>query len=212
MRIILARHGETEWNVREIFRGRSDIPLNENGLKQAELLAEYLKDIAVEAVYSSPLKRAFATAQAIARRHGLEVQPTAGLNDMDFGEWEGVPIDEVAVKHKALYKQWINHPEVVKMPGGESLAGVRDRVLEVVDEVVAGHRGTVALVSHRVIHKVIICALLGLDNSHFWNIRMDTCGITTFTCESAQGSRYILHEHNNTSFLKPLSGDKLADF
>ena len=71
-KIILARHGETEWNVAEIFRGRIDVELNETGLKQAELLAEYLRDIKIEAVYSSPLKRALRTAQAISRYQRLE--------------------------------------------------------------------------------------------------------------------------------------------
>jgi broad specificity phosphatase PhoE len=72
-----------------------------------------------------------------------------------------------------------------------------------------GHEDTVALVSHRVIHKVIICALLGLDNSHFWNIKMDTCGITVF---NYQDRKFILEKHNDTSFLKPVDKPALGDF
>jgi len=64
--IILARHGETEWNVEEVFRGRIDVELNETGLKQAELLGEYLSKLKIEKVYSSPLKRALRTAHGIA--------------------------------------------------------------------------------------------------------------------------------------------------
>ena len=71
------------------------------------------------------------------------------------------------------------------------------------------YEGTVVLVSHRVVNKVLICALLGLDNSHFWNIRQDTCGITTFTYEN---ERFILAKHNDTSFLKPLQKARLGDF
>jgi len=71
------------------------------------------------------------------------------------------------------------------------------------------HQGTVVLVTHRVVTKVLICALLGLDDSHFWNIEQSTCGITTFNYRNGQ---FILTEHNNTSFLKPLSQKKLADF
>ena len=71
--IILARHGETEWNVEEVFRGRIDIELNETGMKQAELLAEYLRDVEIDAIYSSPLKRALKTAEIIAGYHKLVI-------------------------------------------------------------------------------------------------------------------------------------------
>ncbi|MFC1939446.1 histidine phosphatase family protein [Chloroflexota bacterium] len=207
--IILARHGETEWNVQEVFRGRVDIELNETGVKQAGLLAGYLSGLKVEAVYSSPLKRTLKTAEVIASHHKLDVKTAPGLIDIDFGEWQGLPNQEVKDRYKELYGKWLDHPDEVKMPAGESLDDVRKRAVEVVDEVTARHEGTVVLVSHRVVNKALICALLGLDNSHFWNIRLDTCGITTFTCEKGQ---FILTEHNNTSFLKSLQKAPLSDF
>ena len=95
------------------------------------------------------------------------------------------------------------------MPKGESLDDVRKRAISLVDQVTASHEGTVVLVSHRVIHKVIICALLGLNNSHFWNIKLDTCGITTFVY---QDKRFILEKHNDTSFLKSIDRLTLSDF
>ncbi len=207
--IILARHGETEWNVQGVFRGRVDIELNETGIKQAELLAEYLSDLKVEAVYSSPLRRALKTAEVIASHRKLDVKIAPGLIDIDFGEWQGLSHQEVKDRYKELYGKWLNNPDKVKIPAGESLADVRKRAIGVVDEVTAKHEGTVVLVSHRVVSKVLICALLGLDNSHFWNIRLDTCGITTFTYEN---ERFILTEHNNSSFLKSLQKAPLSDF
>lgn len=207
--IILARHGGTEWNVQEIFRGRIDIKLNETGIKQAKLLAEYLGEVKIEAIYSSPLKRSLRTAEMIASYHKLEVETPLGLIDLDYGKWQGLPHQEVKDKYKKLYTEWINSPTHVKIPGGESLNDVRERAIGVVDEVIAKYEGTVILVSHRVVNKVLICALLGLDNSHFWNIRQDTCGITTFTCENEQ---FILTEHNNISYLKPLQKAQLIDF
>jgi len=207
--IILARHGETEWNVGEIFRGRIDIELDETGIKQAQLLAEYLSDVKIEALYSSPLKRALRTAETIANYHQLEIEIAPGLIDFDYGKWQGLPHQEVKNKYKKLYAGWISHPHQVTIPAGESLNDVRQRATGVVDEVIAKYEGTVVLVSHRVVNKVLICALLGLDNSHFWNIRQDTCGITTFIYEN---ERFILTEHNNTSYLKPLQKAQLADF
>ncbi len=93
--VYLVRHGQTAWNKEEIFRGRSDIPLNETGLKEAALAGEYLKSFEVEAIYSSPLARAWQTAQKIAGFHRLEVRPLDGLMDMSFGRWEGHSLKEV---------------------------------------------------------------------------------------------------------------------
>ena len=208
-KIILARHGETQWNVEEVFRGRIDIELNESGIKQAELLAEYLSNLKIDDIYSSPLKRALKTGEVIASHHELEVKIAPGLIDFDYGKWQGLPHQEVKDKYKELYAEWISHPDQVKMPGGESLNDVRKRAINVVNDAVAKYEGTVVLVSHRVVNKVLICALLGLDNSHFWNIRQDTGGITTFTYEN---KRFSLTEHNNTSYLKPIPKALLSDF
>jgi broad specificity phosphatase PhoE len=207
--IIMVRHGETEWNVGEIFRGRIDIELNETGIKQAELLAEYLSKQKIDAIYSSPLKRAIKTAETTAGYHKLTIDITPGLIDFDYGKWQGLSHQKVKDKYKELYAAWINHPEHVKMPAGESLNEVRKRAMGVVTEVIARYNGTVVLVSHRVVNKILICALLGLDNSHFWNIRQDTCGITAFTYEN---ERFILTKHNDTSYLEPIGKTSLSDF
>ena len=207
--IILARHGETEWNVKEVFRGRIDVELNETGIKQAQLLAEHLSDVKIDAICSSPLKRALKTAETIAGYHKLDVEITPGLIDLNYGEWQGLSHQQVKDKYKELYAEWISSPNRIKMPAGESLSDVRERAMGVVSGVIAKYEGAVILVAHRVVNKVLICALLGLDNSHFWNIKQDTCGITIFTFEN---ERFILTEHNNTSYLKHLQKAPLSDF
>jgi broad specificity phosphatase PhoE len=95
------------------------------------------------------------------------------------------------------------------MPGGESLDDVRGRALGVVDRVRRQHEGTVVLVSHRVVNKVLICALLGLDSAHFWNARKDVGAITTFVYGD---NRFTLTRHNDTSFLKAIPTVPLIDF
>ena len=208
-KITLTRHGETEWNVGEIFRGRIDIELNKTGIRQAELLADYLSETKIAAIYSSPLKRALRTAEIIAATHKLQVEIAPGLIDLDYGKWQGLPHQEVKEKYQELYRRWLNHPHQLRMPEGESLDDVSKRAMRVVAEIIAKVEGTAVLVSHRVVNKVLICALLGLDNSHFWNIRQDTAGITTFSYEAG---RWVLTEHNNTSFLQPLNQTQLSDF
>jgi alpha-ribazole phosphatase len=207
--LILIRHGETQWNKEELFRGRSDIPLNDIGVRQAGLLAGYLADTKIQAIYSSPLLRALKTAQVIASRHSLEVKTEPGLIDMSFGEWEGKTLASVRAEYPVLFEKWAEHPERAKIPGGETLDDMRQRALQVVENVVRQYSGTVLLVSHRAVLKELICALLGLDSSHFWNIRLDTCGLTTFSYEDG---RFVLTEHNNTCFLRGMDGKKRRDF
>ncbi|HEY97872.1 MAG TPA: histidine phosphatase family protein [Dehalococcoidia bacterium] len=208
--IILARHGETDWNASEIFRGRADVPLNEVGRKQAEMLGEYLGRVKTDFIYSSPLKRAIETAGVIAGRCGLEVNPVENLNDFHFGDWQGLSHRQVQEQYPELYRDWLDTPEQVRIPGGESLEDVRSRAVPFVDDAVMRcGEGRIVFVSHRVVHKVLVCSLLGLNLSHFWNIRIDTCGVTRFDCGDG---RLVLNGHNDTSFLHSVSKEPAADF
>jgi len=208
-KLILARHGETMWNVEKVFRGRAEVNLNEVGIKQAELLGTYLSNWKLEAIYSSPVKRALDTASIIARYQNIAVRVAEGLTDFDFGEWQSLPEQEVRRLYPALLNEWHNNPHKVTMPGGESLEDVKKRAIEVVNGVLSKYQGNVALVSHRVVIKVLICHMLGLDNSHFWNINQDVCGITIF--DYADG-RFVLTRHNDTSHLRELQKSVLGDF
>ncbi len=180
-RIIFIRHGQTEWNRDERFRGRVDIALDEAGLRQAEAAAQRIARWEVAAMYSSPLKRAMTTAEIIANRLGLRVEPLDGINDMDFGLWQGLSIGEVKEKYPELFDLWRYSPQRLQIPQGESLEDVRNRVAATIDDLAARHENdTVALVTHRVVCKVLICHLLGMDNSHFWQIAQDATAINTF--------------------------------
>ena len=176
--LILARHGETVWNVEKIYRGRTDVNLDEVGVKQAELLGRYLRNWELEAIYSSPLIRAIDTANIIARYQKIGVHITEGLVDFDYGEWQSLPEQEAKRLYPTLYNEWHNNPHKVKMPGGESLEDVKRRAIGVVNDVIPKYQGSIVLVAHRVVNKVLICSLLGLDNSHFWNINQDVGGIS----------------------------------
>jgi len=207
--IIIARHGETEWNASEIFRGRRDIGLNETGIEQAELLGNYLIDLRIEAIYSSPLKRALDTARSVAKHHSLNVNVNPGLMDFNYGAWEGLTHQAVKNKYRELYKRWLKEPHLVNIPEGENLGEVRERAKSLLDRVVSKHSGLVLLVSHRVVSKVMICSMLDLENSHFWDIKQDLGGITVFEHES---DRYKLIKHNDTSYLNQIQKHTLDDF
>ena len=200
--IYLVRHGQTAWNKEEIFRGRTDIPLDETGLKQAELVGQYFKGMEIQAIYSSSLSRAWETAEKIAEFHDLKVQPLRGIIDMSFGNWEGRPHQEIRESDKETYRQWVETPHLVRLPGGESLDDVRVRAMAALEEIIRKNSGkTLVFVSHRVICKVLICAILGLDNSHFWQITKHTTAINLI---QHRNGKYFLSLMNETCHLKPL--------
>jgi broad specificity phosphatase PhoE len=209
--VYLIRHGETAWNKEEIFRGRTDISLNEIGFREAELVGEYLKGKDIHVIYSSPLSRARETARRIAQVFNLKVQPLEGITDMSFGKWEGRPLKEIQIHDRELYRQWIEQPHLLKLPGGESLDEVRVRAMAALEEVIQyHHEKNLVLVSHRVINKVIICGILGIDNSHFWQIGQDPTAINLIQYKNG---KYILSFMNETCHLKLLKEERVkVDF
>jgi broad specificity phosphatase PhoE len=206
--IYLVRHGQTAWNREEIFRGRTDVPLDESGRKQAELVGQYFEEMKIHAIYSSPLARAWETAQAIARFHTLKVEPLEAMIDMSFGNWEGHAHQEIREIDGETYRQWVESPHLARLPGGESLDDVRARSMTALEALVRNDPGkTLVLVSHRVICKVLICAILGLDNSHFWQITQDTTAINLI---QYRNGKYILSLMNETCHLKALKEKRLG--
>jgi len=206
--VYLVRHGQTAWNKEEIFRGRTDVPLDETGLKQAELAGQYFKGIEIHAIYSSPLSRAWQTAQKIAQIQTVKVEPLEGILDMSFGDWEGHAHQEIRKMDNETYRQWVESPHLVKLPGGESLDDVRGRAMAALEEVLRKHsEKTIVLVSHRVVCKVMICTILGLDNSHFWQIAQDTTAINLIQYKKG---KYILSLMNETCHLKALKEERVT--
>ncbi len=181
-RVILVRHGQTEWNRAERFRGLVDIDLNETGAWQAERLGEAIAaGYQVSAVFSSPLVRAMRTAEAIARAVGVSVTSYPALVDFSYGVWEGKTPEEVEAAYPDVYRLWLTQPQRVKIPGGESLRNLRLRVSNALLRIVRDHpEGTVVLVSHRAVCKVLACYLLGLPNSQLWKLELDNGSYSIF--------------------------------
>lgn len=183
-RIVLVRHGETEWNRVERFRGSADIPLNENGLRQAELLARRLLAAwKPAAVYSSPLSRAVKTAEAIALPLKLQVKIHPGLSDINYGEWQGLTPEEVQGRWPELFECWQTIPDNLHFPGGEAMVERQKIGVAAVKEIAAAHPGqTVVCVGHTVINRLIILGLLDLGFSYFWRLRQDNCALNVLEC------------------------------
>lgn len=205
-RIILVRHGQTEWNRIERFRGRADVPLNETGLAQAAVTA---RRIAAEwrpmAVYTSPLARAVRTAEVIAGHFDLPVQVHPGLTDIDYGRWQGLTPEEAKDRWPKEIDAWYEMPHTVHIPGGEALADIRTRAMGAIHELCAGHEGEAfVVVSHTVVNRIILLGVLGLADDRFWRLHQDTCAINCFVME---GGDFTLLSMNDTYHLRSVVSD-----
>jgi len=200
-RIILVRHGQTAWNREERFRGREDLPLDETGRRQAKAVGQRIAaEWSPSAIYCSPLRRAVETAQAIGDACGLPVQPWPGLIDIDYGEWQGLTPAEAAARYPALHRAWLEAPHTVQIPGGESLGTVRARAFAALQEIIARHPDeTIVIVGHTVVNRLLLCAILGLDNSRFWRLHQETAAINLFQWD---GADFTLISLNDTCHLR----------
>lgn len=199
--IILVRHGQTEWNRIERFRGRADIPLNETGLAQADAAGQRVASAwQPTAVYSSPLSRAVKTAEAIAGHFNLPVQVHPGLADINYGEWQGLSPEEARQRWPEAIDAWYNRPDEARIPGGETLGQLRQRLMASVDELALRHpEQTIVLVGHTVTNRTILLGVLGLGNQRFWHLRQDTCAINVI---EAKAGDYTLASMNDTCHLR----------
>lgn len=199
--IILVRHGQTEWNRVERFRGRADVPLNETGLAQAEATGRRIADEwKPVAIYSSPLSRAIRTAEAVAWHFGLPVQMHPGLIDIDYGQWQGLTPDEAKGRWPEMIDAWYAAPHKAHIPNGETLDELRVRGTGAVNEIAIRHESqTVVMVGHTVINRIILLGVLGLGNDRFWRLRQDTCAINVFEVE---GGVFTIVSLNDTCHLR----------
>lgn len=204
LKLYLVRHGETEWNKEEIFRGRKDIPLNETGKVQAERVGEYLAKFGIDLIYTSPLLRARETASFISKETGAPVTVLEELNDMDFGIWEGLSLGDVMRRYPKEFETWKLNPHVFKVEGCESLREVRKRVSKGLKRILRDRKekGSIAIVSHRVICKILAMLILGVPNRYFWRIKIDPASISTFEYRDGHFVTTLL---NQTSHLESLS-------
>ena len=154
--LLVCRHGTTDWNIEGRYQGQSDVPLNEQGMHQAETLADELALTPVDAIYSSGLQRAVRTAEATARRHTLEVQRDPRFNEVNLGAWEGLTLPEILKTYPKEHAFWVDHPMESRPPGGESIAEVVTRVREALADIaLAWPDGSVVIVTHKVTMNVI---------------------------------------------------------
>lgn len=202
MKLLLVRHGETEWNKLGKFQGHCDIALNARGLAQARETAQAVVAWQHSAVYASPLCRTMRVAEEISQAGGKPVVPVAGLKELNLGDLEGVTGEEMRAGWPKIYAAWREDPGSVVMPSGESLAQLQARAWNAVAGLERAHAQDEALVvvSHNFAIRTIIGKLLGMPLSNFHRMSLSLASICVVECD--QRGRRLL-SYNSTCHLSP---------
>ncbi len=199
-RLLLVRHGITEFNSTRRFAGYSDIEMSAAGYRQVERLRDCLAGEKIDAVYSSDLKRALATAETIASRHRLAVIACPELREINYGEVEGLTFNEISRRYPELAELISSFDLRLVFPGGESFGGFISRTcafMKRLDE--HNPEQTILIVSHSGPLKVLVCHLLGIDQSHWRQFRIDNASLSIV---ETYPQRAIISLLNDTSHLR----------
>ncbi|MGA2318396.1 MAG: histidine phosphatase family protein [Thermodesulfobacteriota bacterium] len=207
-RILLIRHGETDWNRIRRFQGRSDLPLNQKGKDQAHALALALKDESLTAIYSSPLIRTLETARLIKVFHpSIPLFEEEGLVEMNLGEFEGMEAQRWAAEYPDFLRTWQETPASVTMPGGESLQEVQTRAIGTLERITKLYptESTLLLCSHNFVNLTMLCYALRVPLDRFREVRQETAALNVLYM---QGQRLWAKVVNERSYLKRSNGSE----
>lgn len=209
-RIYLIRHGETDWNRDEICMGQMDVPLNEQGRRQALLTAEHLASERIDAIYTSDLSRALETARPIAECHGLNPITRRDLRELDYGRWQGLRSEEIRRRFPQAFTIGAEGEDSLgfQPEGGESRLQLYKRVTQAFEEILQGHPNeTVVIATHGGVIRCLVNYVLQRGSNHqnkgiFYSLGFacDNCAITTI--EARDDGRLWIVSLNDTSHLE----------
>ncbi|WP_054870644.1 alpha-ribazole phosphatase [Caloranaerobacter sp. TR13] len=171
MRLILIRHGETQANVERIYSGWTDFPLTEKGKQQINSILDILSKANIDILYSSPLSRALVTAEIISKHIGKKIYVSEKLKEMNFGIFEGKSYIEISETHHLEWERWINDNIKYRIPNGESLTDMYNRVTQFIDGL-KDKTGTFLLVTHAGVIRIVITYLLNLNIDKMWHFKI----------------------------------------
>lgn len=177
--ILLVRHGQTESNTTGFYMGWSDEDLDDVGYTQAHRLSSRLASRPITSVYTSPLQRACTTAMILAEPHNLELRALNDLVEIQLGDWQGLPIDEIRQRWPELWQQSRIDPSELTMPNGESFQQVTERAIRAFETIVAGNRdGQAVIVTHDIIIRVLAAHALRVSNSIYRRLEINNASLS----------------------------------
>ncbi len=199
-RIYLIRHGETDFNLQKRYCGHSDVSLNQTGTQQARKLWERFKNISIDAVHSSDLKRARQTAEIVFAEQLDGIRKTALLRELDFGQWEGLTYDEILAKDEKSYQAWLENPTLLAPPGGETLSELNRRLRKFLAKALEESQDKViAAVSHAGPIRTLLCDALKAPLNVNWRVAVDGACVSVI---DYHGTEPIVRLVNDTCHLR----------
>jgi broad specificity phosphatase PhoE len=183
-RLYLVRHGTTTMNVENRYRGRRDIPLDAQGYQDAVDAARLLSRAGLAAVYTGPLRRTIATAQIIADEARIpDLRILHGLNNVDYGAWEGMTAEEAAMYDPAAFELYRTDPDLAVCPNGERLTDAQNRIIEALQLIGSRHAGeSVAVVTHAVMIRLVVARVHASPGGN-WRIPVGRGSLSHFSIE-----------------------------
>lgn len=216
MRLLLVRHGITQYNISELYTGQTDAPLTDLGMRQAEAAGKYLAAEKLDVIVSSDLQRARNTALVIAQYHNLPVLEDPELREIGMGEWEGSTPAQIQARNLAEWTYVRNDPINIAPPGGESFAQLYERVRSVLESSQREYAGkTVLWASHTVFIEVTLCSALKLDLRYRHCFGQDNASISELLFEHELPHVKRLNDTAHLRFMNDgrlLSASGLAHF
>ena len=178
MKLLLIRHGQTDWNLLEKYQGQTDIALSGEGIRQADLLAQNFPVDTLDIIYTSDLQRAVMTAERLAEKFSAPLYADKALRELNFGAWEGLTYQEIAERWPQEVKNLFGAPEKLQIPEGETFLMLQRRAMDKINEIRAENEGkNVAVVAHGAISKAILTALLHIPLHYVWMLRQDNTAV-----------------------------------
>ena len=211
LRLYMMRHGETVWNTERRYQGMTDIELSDTGIRQARCAAERFKNIDIDKIYCSPLKRAMATAKPIADEKKLDIIPEENFREICFGDWEGMTVSELTRKYGEEYMNFIKEPHKYGFPGEGTIDKVIERLKPSLDRIIKNESGNILIISHGGIIRLMIMYIMGLDNSWFTKMWINNTAISIIEIKddrrlmlTVNDSAHLSHiGRNESNFLRP---------
>ena len=199
-RLILVRHAEAEGNYKRIFHGWSDGELTEKGHVQAVKVAERLKAIDMDVLYSSSLQRTMQTAGYISRAKNLPIVRTDKLKEINGGDWEGQPWDVLPHRWPEEYHTWENAPHLHRMPNGESMEEFQERLIDEIKYIIGANQGkNVCIVMHGTGIKALLCYFNSYPLEEMFNIQW--CDNTAITIIDFEDKKFTVVLEGDSSHL-----------
>lgn len=196
-KLILVRHGETDWTRRKKYCGITDIGLSKNGKAQAKKLAERLANEKIDKVYSSDLRRAMQFCKLAAGNTHVEKVPA--LREMNFGIFKGLTHQEIMKRYPEIYEKWLKDPVKITIPKGESLKSFSGRIIKALSKILSRNKNkTIVVFTHGGPIRVYLCYLKGINLRKIWKIQQNVGCINIIEFKDGKAKIRLL---NDTSYL-----------